>query len=260
MLIDILIAALLGQAAAVQPLPVLDVRNVKVSAPRTLAEIDTTKVKGTPVGLAWRSDGAIYLRVTQGTDRTRHYQIATTPVVSVGQSDQAPVWAANYWTWKSGVSAPGEPTLKIDVEQRREKARSVNVSSGADLAGMSSAAMSGGGSGGEGMAQNVAVAAAASTMTNQVVSMRFKGQLVGEWTNEPPQPGVRYGWAPSPMGALAFVDAEGRLTLIDRDGRKTTVAGATKALLPAWSMDGRQIAFLEKKTPSLYVLMTVDVL
>jgi hypothetical protein len=258
----ILIAALLGQAAATPqapaPAPVPDVRQLAPSAPKVVAEIDTVKVQGTPVGLAWSADGTIYLRVTQGKDQARHYQIATAPSLSVGQSDGAPVWAANYWNWKSGTAAPGDPTLKIDIEQHSERVRSVNTSSGGALAGMSSAALPGSG-GGEGVSEGVAIAAANSAVTSAVVTMRFKGQVVGEWTNELPQPGMRYGWAPAPMSVLAYVDAEGRLALIDREGHKVLVPGATKAILPAWSMDGKQVIFLQKKSQTLYLLMTARV-
>jgi len=258
-MLAILIAVLLGQVAGPQPAPVADVRTLAPSAPRVLAEIDTVKVQGTPVGLAWSADGTIYLRVSQGKDQARHYQIATVPSLSVGQSDGAPVWAANYWTWKSGTAAPGDPTLKIDVEQRSERVKSVNTPSGAAAAGATSGDLFGASSGGEGGSQGIAASAVNSSMTSAIVTMRFKGQVVGEWTNEVPVPGLRYGWAPAPMGVLVYVDADTRLALIDREGHKVLVPGASKALLPAWSMDGKQIVYLQKKTKTLYALMITKV-
>jgi len=252
----ILMTALLAQAASA-PAPVADARQLSVTDQKVIAEIDTNKVQGTPVGLAWKGDGTIYLRV-QAKDEARHYQITTVPQPSLGQLDDLPQWAATYWAWKSAVVAPGDPTMKLDVEQRIDKSRSVNVSSGGGLAGMSSAALSGG-SGGEGVSAAEASNAANASIAANVVTLRFKGQVVGEWVNEPPQPGMRIGWAPAPMGLLAYCDEQGRLAIVDRDGRKLAVAGTKDALLPAWSADGRQIVYLQKQTNRLFSLVVATV-
>lgn len=254
MMFPLLIAAFLAQAASALA-PVSDVRQLSLSEPKAIAEIDTVKVQGSPVGLAWNADGTIYLRVTQGKDKSRHYQIATRPELSVGQTDGAPEWAAAYWTWKGATTAPGDPTVKLDVEQRVDRSRTVNTPSGGALAGMSSAALTGGGGGGEGVSEAVAMNAANTSIAANVVTLRFKGQVVGEWVNEPPQLGMRIGWAPAPMGLLAYADPEGRLVVIDRDGRRVTIPGTKNVILPAWSMDGQQIVYLQKKSATLYTLM-----
>ncbi len=139
---SILMAALVAQAASA-PAPVADVRQLSVTEQKVIAEIDTNKVQGTPVGLAWRTDGTIYLRI-QGKDKARHYQIVTVPRASVGQVDDLPQWAATYWSWKSAIVAPGDPTLKLEVEQRADRTRSVGGNSGGELAGMTSQALAGG--------------------------------------------------------------------------------------------------------------------
>jgi hypothetical protein len=255
-MLTFLMAVLAAQAAsALAPVP--DVRQIAVSKPRAVAEIDTVKVQGSPVGLAWSKDGVVYLRVTQGKDKSRHYQIATVPSLSVGQTDGAPEWAANYWNWKGAITAPGDPTLKLDVEQRVDKTRSVNVSSGGADAGMAGGLPPVGG--GEGVSSAVVLSAANATVAANVVTLRLKGQVVGEWVNEAPQPGMRLGWAPAPMGLLAYTDAEGRLLISDREGRHVTVEGTKSAVLPAWSLDGRQLIYLQKKGGTVYSLMIADV-
>ncbi|HEY3381203.1 MAG TPA: hypothetical protein VGK32_05500 [Vicinamibacterales bacterium] len=256
-MLAIALAILFSQASTAQKSAVADVRLLTVSAPRILAELDTTKAQGDPIGLAWRSDGAIYLRVAQGKDKVRHYQISTSPTLSIGQTDGTPEWAATYWVWKSAVVAPGDPALKIDVEQRKTNAKLTNTSSGGELAGMGSAAA--GGAGGESMSQATAIMASNNTTTSDVITMRLKGHVVGEWVNEAPLPGVRFGWAPAPMGVLAYVDADGRLALLDREGHKAPVGGTVNATLPAWSQDGLQIVYLQKKNQKLYLLMIADV-
>jgi hypothetical protein len=255
----VLLAILMGQTAASQPPPGTgSAPRLTVAPPKVLVEIDTGKVGGEPVGLAWNADGTVYLRVAQGKDQARHYLIATSPSVSVGQSDGVPEWAAAYWARKSGLVAPDEPNLAITVESRQEKLKSVNTPSGGSLAGTASAALPGG-SGGEGVSQGVAVMAATTASMATVVTMRLHNQVVAEWMNENPQPGVRLGWAPAPMGVLAYVDAETRLVLIDRQGRKVTVPGSSKVLLPGWSVDGSQVIYLQKSGSKAYQLMVAAV-
>ncbi len=251
-------AVVLGQAPAA-PSPVPDARRLTATPPRVVAEIDTDKVQGTPVGLAWRADGTIYLRVAQKKGATRHYQIATVPSVSVGQSDQAPEWAAEYWVWKSGTVAPGDPALKIDVEQRAERMRTINTPGGGGLAGANAGVYTGDPSGGEGVSAGEAAFAAMAGMNAGIVTMRFKGHVVGEWTNEAPQPGMQYGWAPAPMGVLAYADSSRRLALVGRDGHKAVVPGTARVLLPAWSTDGARIVYLQQKSGHVYLLMMTDV-
>ena len=260
----ILVAVVLGQAAVNAPAPVTDVRRLQVSPPKVLAEIDSVKVEGTPIGLAWRTDGALYLRVTQGKDkdgkeRVRHYQFTTQPALSVGQTDGTPQWAASYWIWKSSVAAPGDPALKIDVEQRKTRETTINTPGGAAIAGINTSGYIGD-TGGQGISPSEVAAAAFTGSTVGTVTMRFKGQVVGEWKNEYPQPGMRFGWAPAPMGVLAYAEADKRrLALLDSKGHKVVIPGTSDVLLPAWSTDGTRVAYLQKKSEQLYLLMVVDI-
>ncbi len=257
-MLAILLGVLAGQVVASQPAPVTDVRQLRLSAPAVLAEIDTATIQGDPVGLVCAADGTIYLRVGADKNKTRHYLIATRPAVSIGQSDGVPVWAADAWAAKTGLVAPGDSSLRIDVEQRTERTRTVNSVSGGDIAGTSSPVVPSAGGGDSGVSTGVAMAAANNSIVNGVVTLRFKGQVLGEWTNEVPRLGMRFGWAPAPMGLLAYVDEEGRLFLLDREGRKAAVAGVGKALLPAWSPDGKRLLCLQKKGRSVYLLTEVS--
>jgi hypothetical protein len=135
-MLAILVAVLAAQVSAPQAAPASDLRQLTLSTPTVLAEIDTTRLQGDPVGLAWNADGTVYLRVARGKTGAGHYLIATTTPVSFGQADQVPAWAAEYWEWKSAMAAPGDPSLKIDTEKRRDRATSVNTVSGGELAGM----------------------------------------------------------------------------------------------------------------------------
>jgi len=257
---SLLLALLVGQSAVPvpPPSPVPDVRQLTISTPRVVAEIDTARAGGDPIGIAWSKDGTIYLRVVQDKGRVRHYQIVTTPELSIGQSDGVPEWAATYWNWKSAASAPDDPAFKLNIEQGKRSAASVNA--GGELAGVgSTAALAASGDVGGGTSEASAIIAASSRSTVAYVSVKWKDQVVGEWIDQQPQLGLKLAWAPAPMAVLAYVTSDGKLGLIDRAGHVMAVAGTRDAVLPAWSIDGQRISYLQKKSPKLYVLMVADV-
>jgi hypothetical protein len=59
-------------------------------------------------------------------------------------------------------------------------------------------------------------------------------------------PGYTFSWSPQPLGAIAYVNASGRLVLMDPAGPKQPIEATKNVLLPAWSADGTQIAFLQR--------------
>jgi hypothetical protein len=254
-MLGVLLALMIGLAAQ-QTGVASDVTTLKIASPSVVAEIDTAKAEGVPVGLAWDSDGTIYLRV-QGQNITRHYLITTSPQVSVAQAEETPAWAAKYWIWKSQMASPADPSLKIEVETHRERVRSTNENTGGDLAGLSGSIA--GGSGGQGVGQEVAAKAALDSVMSDVITMRLKGHVVAEWANETPLPGMRIGWSPAPLQVLAYVDERARLSLIDSHGHARQVPKTSNVLLPSWSLDGQQIVYLERKDKHTYRLMKTTV-
>ncbi|MGE5362029.1 MAG: hypothetical protein ACM3NQ_23685, partial [Bacteroidales bacterium] len=263
-MLTIILAMLLGQSASIASPQAVDVSTLQVSAPVLVAEIDTGKVQGEPVGLAWNADGALYLRVVQadafGNQKTSHYLIATKSLPSALQpTDAVPAWAASYWVMKAQLFSPKDPSFRVDVDQRAQRARTTNVANAGDLAGMSSAALPP--VGGEGASSATTMDAANKSYQSTVTTMRVKGQVVGEWENVAPQPGMRFGWSPAtaPITALAYAAQNKRLAVIDAQGHKQEIAATSNVLLPAWSTDGKRIAFLQKKDKKHYAVMAVDI-
>jgi len=249
-MLTVFIVAWLAQAVS-PPSPAADVKALALSAPKPLVEIDAGKLKGDPARLAWGAQQEFYLRWTEtdrfGNERSSHLLVApdgTAPAPTDGQ----PSWAAAYWFWKSASVAPGVPELKFDLETRQQMKTSTGTVR----------------DDGEGMHNTAAKGPPELSDANQAqkvttATIKLKGQLIVESVNKPVVPGLTFGWAPSPMGVLAFVDDKKRLVLIDRAGRKLEVPGATDVLLPAWSPDGTRIAYLQKKGKKAYTLNVIEV-
>jgi dipeptidyl aminopeptidase/acylaminoacyl peptidase len=241
------LAMLLGQAVASQAVAVPDVTRLTVSSPRRVIDIDAGKLGGDPAQLSWGPDQTLYLRMTQsdrwGNERSRPYLVALgAPRPAVAPTGEEPAWASSYWLWKSALLAPGIPRLEIYVET--EKQLKTAVGSVRDP---------------RGNPQSRADADLQSLQGVRKTTLKLRGVPIAELTDAPFIPGLTFGWAPAPMGMLAYVDGGKHLMLIDRDGRKREAPGAHDVALPAWSPDGRQIAYLQRMNKSKYLLMIADI-
>jgi len=241
----------------------LDASKVTVSAATTVAEIDVGKLKGELTRLAWSPEGTGWYVLTverdtrSGDVKARHYLLGTdgTPPRSTGSE---PPWAAAYWTWKSGQAAPGRPALKIGVDQRQERVSSTATPMAGNLArGGSDPGASA--SGGAGVSMEEAARAAEQSQTANIFTLRLKGQVIGEFVNVPAVPGLTFGWGPSGSGLIAFANTDGRLVVMDEQGNQREVAGAKSVLLPAWTTDGKRLAWLEKTGRKKAALRVADV-
>jgi hypothetical protein len=235
----------------------LDASTLTISPPVVATELDLGKLKGVPSRLAWSSDGTqLYMQTREGDDpqraSIRHYVIALEGKAVTPVGDE-PQWASQYWTWKSGQSAPGASTpLKIEVQREQRLQSSTSTPMGGDLArGVP------GGNGGVSVGE---VSAAGQQMQKvTVTSLWLKGESLGEWVNAAVLPGETFGWAPRGFDAIAFVDRGGRVVVMDREGRKQALGQTTKALFPAWTEDGSRLAFLERTGRKKLLLKTADV-
>lgn len=218
-----------------------DADAVTIAPPTAITELTGKALRGEPSRLSWSPDGSsIYVQSRDGIGnaaRTRHFQLR------LGRDglqplDEEPDWAADYWHNKVLENAPGMPWLKIDVSVDRQKTRVAPFTGGFTTATASGSD-------------------AASSYTLSYVTLSYLGVEIGRWMTDEPKSGVTFGWGPAGTGAVAFVDKQGHLALIDKEKRQRLVQRSSNVMLPAWSPDGSYVAFLEKHGRSNYHLMSV---
>ena len=91
------------------------------------------------------------------------------------------------------------------------------------------------------------------------IILKLKGEVVGEFVGVPAVPGYTFGWAPSKPARLAYVTTTGRLAILDEQGKKREIPGTKNVSLPAWSVDGSQIAFVSMTGKNKYDICLVNV-
>lgn len=253
----LLLALLLAQtptAAESQALAAADASKLTLGTPATLAVVETDKIKGEPWELAWSPDGEqLHLvamkRVRDGSmELTFHLIDAKSGKVE--KVDAKPEWAADYWSWKSHRAAPGKPSFEINLDQQRKNESATARPMGGELA-------RGGASGSPG----ASVDDVAGQMSTNVliITLLLKGETIGQWKGEPFVPGMTYGWAPAGMDAMAFAAQDGRLMLLDEQGRKQKIDKTKDVRLPAWAVNGRRLAWIEKQDKKKFRVQVAEI-
>ncbi len=215
----------------------LDVSALTPSRPRAVAELDLSRLRGEIRRLAWSPEGmSLYI---QTVDRDTAYDyILTLPDGVVSAAFGEPEWAVSYWAYKSRLTAPDDPAVKIEVAQSNRRTRPTPFGGGFSNGGAQTPDP-----------KNPVDAYEAE------ITLRLFGEEIGNWINADPIAGESFGWGPEGSGAMVFTDA-GRVVVFDRQKRKKVIAAA-KATMPAWSQDGKQIAYLEKNGRRKYRVMLV---
>jgi hypothetical protein len=227
-----------------------DASTIKIGPPTTVTELDLGKLKGELRQLAWSPDGTqFYVQTAEGSppsEKLHHYVIPVGSGAPAG-ADQPPSWAQPFWAFKSDRSAPGLASLTIDAKQTFEVVKAGTGSAGA----LDRESNPIGGNTG-----NIGTMANANDQNQKAAVWRFTllGETVSEFVNQRPIPGLMFSWGPLASGAIAYTNTDGRLILLDQHKRKQIVPEVKDALLPAWSMDGARLAWVQKSGRKKYTL------
>lgn len=229
---------------------------IQVAAPVKAATIE---LKGEPTRLAWSGDGAeLAIQTSERDDKgmtknPRNYLVAAASG-KLSSADAIPEWADKYWTWKSNQYTPWSASLAIDVKQDQKTISSTSAPMGGSLA-------KGGTSGdpNSGTSMDEATQHKLNSQKLSIVTLTLMGETVGYFEGVQFIPGYTFGWAPKDVAAIAYVTRSGKLGVMDKDGNKQQVDATKGVILPAWSLDGTKIAFLQKAGKNKYDLFVAPV-
>jgi Tol biopolymer transport system component len=234
---------------------------VQFSAPARISTIDTGKLKGEPTELAWSPDGTQLFLQTSERDTTGMIKNPRLFVMAAADGkpqpvDAAPDWVTDYWTWKSNKYAPGSKTLAVEVKEDQRQA----VATASPMGGALAKGGTSGDPGGGGTSVEEASSHAAQMQKIHVFLLTLNGENVGEFVNQQFLPGYTFGWSPKSLAMLAYRNQSGKLGIMSVEGGRKQQIDATKdVILPAWSLDGSKIAFLQRAGKTKFDLYVVTV-
>jgi hypothetical protein len=243
----ILLAFLLAQSTT------FDASKVRVGTSRTVTTVETGKISGEPWRLAWSPDGRqLYLAAMkrQGTNTVITHHVIDAGSGAISKVDTEPEWAQPYWTWKSGKASPADPAFAIQLDQQVKNESATARPMGGDLARGGASSASG---------ASIDEVAGQGSQNVMVITLLLKGEVLGQWKGEPFVPGLTFGWAPKSIAAVAYAGKDGRLVLMDGEGRKQKIDATQDVRLPAWSADARQIGWIEKQDRNKFRVMVAGI-
>ena len=260
-LLSMLVVVSSASAAAHTPQPAtVPVAQVTVTPGTAVLELDLGALKGTRLRqMAWSPDQTqLYLQTyaanKDATVKELFHYVLPVAGGAPKRIDTPPAWAAGYWAWKSGQTAPDDSTWKIDVSTEKKISSATAMPMGGDMARGGTVDPTGG------VSVETVTANAAQASNVSVYTMRLNGQTIGEWTNHPIMPGLTFGWGPAGSGLVAFAEkSAGRLTLMDRSGKTARVDGTKDVVLPAFTADRSRLAYLEGRGRNKYALVIATV-
>jgi hypothetical protein len=242
----------------------MSAQSVKVT-PKPVAEFEMSKLKGVIRRIAWNADNTqLYVQTAElGSDaqpKALHHYLVDPSSGALKGADAEPAWAATYWEWKSWKAAPDEEkdekfVIEVSEEQRKNAATAIPM--GGDYArGGTGADVSG--AAGSASADSV-MAAAQQSQVGTARIMKLKGQIVGEWMNQPIVPGQTFGWGPKGTSIIAYAEPNNRaLMIMDKTGAKQKIDDTRGVYSPSFSNDGKRLAWLELKGKKA-VLVVADI-
>jgi hypothetical protein len=238
-------------------LPQTSANSVALATKTSLA-LDLSSTPGKACLLAWAPDGrSFYLQTytpnPDGSLKRLHYAIAL-PAGTVTALDAEPDWATDTLGWQTGKTSPDDPSLAIALEQGVKQLSATSIPMGGDYE------RGGNPDPGMGMTADAGLAAAGQMQKVTVYTLKLKSEVIGEFVNAPLMPGYTFAWGPKGTGLIAYAQkSDGKLVFMDTTGAKRRIDSFKNVVMPAWSADGTQIAFLSNTGKNKFTLVVAAV-
>jgi hypothetical protein len=251
------ISVLFGLGAGATQAPTtapVDVAKLTFSTPATIRELDVKGTRSVPTRMAWSPDGKwIYVRLSAfdrwSNERVSHLLVDVSGKQVEPLADE-PGWLPRYWNSKAALASLAVPSWRITIETRNELVRAASVPREGNI-GQNT------GDPNAGLDETVKNAAMASQKAS-FQEYRLNGRVIAASVNATVVPGRTFAWAPAPLALIAYVNDKGRLVVMNRAGQTLEVKGPKKPLLPAWSEDGRRLAWVQEAGGG-YAIRVVDI-
>lgn len=236
---------LLALSLFLAPQSAIPAQSVKL-APKPVAEFEMSKLKGVIRRIAWNADNTqLYLQTAElnsdAQPKALHHYLVDPSTGALKDTAAEPAWAATYWEWKSWKAAPDDEKFMIELSEEQRKSAATSIPMGGDYAR--------GGTGGDpnsGASASSVVAAAQQSQVGTARMMKLKGQVVGEWMNQPIVPGQSFGWGPKGTNLIAYAEPNNRaLMIMDKTGAKQKIDDTRGVYSPSFSNDAQKLAWLE---------------
>ena len=223
---------------------------LNLSQPVQWTRIDIGELKGRPARLAWSEDRSeLYLQMVEGDTvdhlKWRHYLIQNGKAPKAVSTE--PKWVPPSWKWKSAKSFFGDPFMTITVDVQQTVLDNLNGTA-ANKAVYLQPNVSG-----------EAMLLSKQTGGTKVTSrLMLKNKIIGQFVDELVVPGYTFSWSPEELRLIAFRSTNGRLVIVNAEGETQDVESTNDVLLPAWSDDAQEIAYLERTGRKTFALMVVS--
>ena len=200
-----------------------------------MASIDPEKVEmGAVSELVWEGDELIVLiAVPRGGSHEPQFYALPGPGVALRRLPGPPAGREKYWKDKASRVSPtglGRITKSSDAQM--------------PMAGLN--------------ARHRLDTAAEFGGTRQTFVVRLGSLVLHERAEREPYDGEVWAWSPAEVNRVAYVDGKGDLYVAAADGAAPRRIARGDFLLPAWSLDGRAVAVVErnarKKRFDVYVI------